>query len=470
MPVQPRLRGNPMDTASLVLGLFAGLTATVVIWLFGRTSLLRQRAEAERDLATLRERAAMLEAQAAELRAAREGVEQRLADQQREVRLLAAREAELGATLASERDAAQQKLALLENARVALADAFKALSADALRSNNQSFLELARAALEKFQEQARGDLSRRQQAIDELVKPVRETLEKFDRHVGEIELSRLDAYSRLTEQVLSLRTTQEQLQKETVTLARALGSPQSRGRWGELTLRRVVELAGMQKYCDVDEQVNLPGEEGRLRPDLVVRLPGGRCVAVDAKAPLNAYVEALSAADDAGRRTKMGENALRIREHIKALAAKSYWERLSPAPEFVVLCLPGESFYSAALEADPTLIEVGVESRVVLATPTTLIALLKAVAFGWRQEALADNATRISELGRELYKRLADMTGHFEDLGQRLEKATESYNKAMGSLESRVLVSARRFEELQAAPTDQRIEVLEPVKTMPRKG
>ena len=459
-----------MDALSLLLAFGLGLVAGgLTLWLLGRSSFLRQRAEGERDLATLRERAAMLDAQAGELRAAREGSEQRMAELQREVRQLAAREAELTATLQSEREAAQEKLALLEHARIALADAFKALSADALRNNNQSFLELARAALEKFQEQARGDLSRRQQAIDELVKPVRETLEKFDRRVGEIELSRIDAYSRLTEQVLSLRTTQEQLQKETITLAKALGSPQSRGRWGELTLRRVVELAGMQKYCDFDEQVNLPGEEGRLRPDLVVRLPGGRCVAVDAKAPLNAYIEAVNAADDAARRLKMGENALRVREHIKALSAKSYWERLTPAPEFVVLFLPGESFYSAALEADPTLIEVGVENRVVLATPTTLIALLKAVAFGWRQESLAENAQHISELGRELYKRLADMTGHFEDLGQRLEKATESYNKAMGSLESRVLVSARRFEELQAAPADQSLPVLEPVETLPRK-
>lgn len=460
-----------MDTFSLLMGLGIGLAGGgLALWLIGRASSARQRAECERDLATLRERSAMQETQAAELRAARDACEQRLADLQQDVQRLAAREAELSATLQSERVATNQKLALLENARTALADAFQALSAEALRHNNQSFLELARAALEKFQEQARGDLSRRQQAIDELVKPVRESLEKFDRRVGEIELSRTDAYARLTEQVLSLQGAQELLRKETGNLAKALGSPQSRGRWGELTLRRVVEMAGMQRYCDFDEQVNLPGEDGRLRPDLIVRIPGGRCVAVDAKAPLNAYLEAMNATDDALRRAKMAEHARRVREHIRALAAKSYSERLNPVPEFVVLFLPGESFYSAALEADPTLIESGVESRVVLATPTTLIALLKAVSFGWRQEALAENAQHISELGRELYKRLADMTGHFEDLGERLQKATESYNKAMGSLESRVLVSARRFEELQAAAPDQSIPVLEPVETQTRKS
>ena len=448
-----------MDVLSLLLGLAIGAVAGAVVgWLLARDAATR-----------LHENVASLEAQRDAARTERETVEQRMVALQRELQVLTIRSAELAATLAKEREGTQEKIALLEQARTTLADAFKALSADALRNNNQSFLELARAALEKFQEQAKGDLSQRQQAIDELVKPVRETLEKFDRRVGEIELSRTDAYSRLTEQVLSLRTSQEQLQKETVNLAKALGSPQSRGRWGELTLRRVVELAGMQRYCDFDEQVNLPGEEGRQRPDLIVRLPGGRCVAVDAKVPLNAYLEAVNGADDGVRRVKMAEHARRVREHIKALSAKSYWERLNPAPEFVVLFLPGESFYSAALDSDPTLIEAGVEQRVVLATPTTLIALLKAVAFGWRQEALAENAARISELGRELYKRLADMTGHFEDLGDRLQKAIESYNKAMGSLESRVLVSARRFEELQAATPEQSIPVLDPVEVLPRK-
>lgn len=440
----------------------------LVAWLWGRASQARQRGQAERELAAAQTKAAMLEAQLNERHASAAVREQELAALRAEVQRLAAREAELVATAAKDRQSAQEKLALLDQARVALSDAFKSLSAEALRSNNQSFLQLARTSLESFQEQAKGDLSRRQQAIDELVRPVKETLTQFDNQIRSLEQARTEAYTRLTEQVGSLRQSQEQLHRETANLAKALGAPQTRGRWGELTLRRVVELAGMQRYCDFEEQVSLAGEEGRLRPDLVVRLPGGRCVAVDAKAPLNAYMEAANAADDGTRRAQLAEHARRIREHIRALSAKAYWQSLEPAPEFVILFLPGEPFYSAALEADATLIEAGVEQRVVLATPTTLIALLKAIAYGWRQEALAENAQQISELGRELYKRLADMTGHFEDLGQRLGKATESYNSAIGSLEKRVLVSARRFEELQAAG-DKRVPELEPIGLAPRE-
>jgi DNA recombination protein RmuC len=455
-----------MDLLYVLVGM---VTGGVVVWLLARAGVARLRAEGERDLAALRERLGMREVQVEEGRSAAAAAAQRLQEAQAAVQRLTAREAELSAILQGERQTAGEKLALLEQARTALANAFQALSADALRNNNQAFLNLAQATLEKFQETARGDLARRQQAIDEMVKPVRETLEKFDRRVGEIEHARTDAYARLCEQVMGLQGAQEQLRKETVHLAKALGSPQARGRWGELTLRRVVELAGMQPFCDFDEQVHLVSEEGRQRPDLVVRIPGGRCVAVDAKVPLHAYLEALQATDESARRARMTDYARRVREHIKALSAKNYWERLTPAPEFVVLFLPGESFYGAALDADPQLIEIGVEQKVILATPTTLIALLKAVSFGWRQEALAENAAKISELGRELYKRLVDMTGHFEDLGDRLQKATESYNKAIGSLDTRVLVSARRFVELQASTPGLELPQPEPVELLPRR-
>ena len=460
-----------MDTISFLIGLGVGvIIAAAAAWWLCRNITSRVRAEAERDLAALRERTASLDAQLAEVRAAVTARDAQLAALQEAMRNVSAREAGLQATLAKEREISQEKLAILDQAHVKLSDTFKALSADALRNNNQSFLELARSTLATAQEQARGDLSKRQQAIDELVRPVRESLEKFDSHVKDLEKSRAEAYVRLTEQVTSLRSSQDLLQKETGHLARALSNSQTRGRWGELTLRRVVELAGMQKYCDFDEQVTLTDDDGRrLRPDLIVRLPGGRCVAVDAKAPLNAYLEALNTTDDATRRTRMGEHARAIREHVKALAAKSYWERLHPAPEFVVLFLPGEPFFAAALDADPTLIEAGVENRVVLATPTTLIALLKAISYGWRQEALAENAQKVSDLGRELYKRLADMTGHFEDLGEKLGKATESYNKAMASLETRVLVSARRFEDLQVTAPDKPLDMPTPIETAPRK-
>jgi len=291
-----------MDAISLLIGVAVGVACGFfVAWAFGRLSSLRLRATTAGDLLATRERAAMLESQRAALQA-------RLDEVQQEVQRLAGREGELQATLLQEREKNQEKLALLENARTALADAFKALSADALRSNNQSFLELAKMTLANVQEQARGDLSKRQQAIDEMVRPVRESLEKFDRRVNDLEQARIEAYARLVEQVGSMRTTQERLQKETGNLSRALGAPQARGRWGELTLRRVAELAGMQRFCDFDEQVNLAGEEGRLRPDMVVRLPGGRCVAVDAKAPLNAYFDAMNATDDAVRRAKFAEH------------------------------------------------------------------------------------------------------------------------------------------------------------------
>jgi DNA recombination protein RmuC len=380
------------------------------------------------------------------------------------------RRANAEARLDEERRSAEEKRALLKQAETAFADAFKALSSEALRNNNESFLNLARSTLEKFQEGARHDLESRRKAVDDLVKPLRESLEKVDGKLGEMETARITAYSALNEQLTSLVNTHlPMLHNETANLVKALRQPTVRGRWGEIQLRRVVEMAGMIEHCDFIEQESRTTEDGRLRPDLIVRLPGGKQVVVDAKAPISAYLAATEATDETEQRTQLAEHARQVRRHIDLLGKKNYWQQFDPTPEFVVLFLPGEVFFSAALQSDPSLIEFGVSEGVIPATPTTLIALLRAVAYGWRQEALATNAKEVADLGRELFERIAKLAEHWTRVGKGLDNAVTAYNQSVGSLETRVLVSARRLRDLRAAPDHVEIPPIEPVERTTRE-
>lgn len=332
----------------------------------------------------------------------------------------------------------EQQIVALQQTEERLREAFKAMSSDALKENRESFL---------------GDAQR-------LVEPLGKALKDVQEQVKTLEGAREQAYKGLTQQLGELSQAQVGLRQETKQLVAALRSPTTRGRWGEVQLRRVVEFAGMVEYCDFVEQESSSTGMGTIRPDMIVKLPNDRCVVVDAKAPLQAYLDALDAPTEEIREQKMVEHAKQVRDHLTALSNKKYWEQFDESPEFVVLFLPGESFYSAALEQDGSLIELGAQKRVILATPTTLIALLRSVAYGWNQEKLAANAQRISDLGQELYRRLRTMGGHFQRLGRSLNSSVKHFNEAAGSLQSRVVVQARRFEELGTAPGD-KIEDLE---------
>ena len=362
-----------------------------------------------------------------------------------------------------------ERLTAYHDAEAKLRDAFQALSADALKTNNEAFLSLAETRMREARTQAAGDIDARKKAIEDLLVPMAKTLEQVDREIKDSERRRVESSAQLMQKIVSLDTAGQSLRDETRRLTDALKRPGVRGRWGELQLKRVVELAGMIEYCDFMEQHTIQGgDDERIRPDVVVRLPGGKRIVIDAKAPLDAYLRALEAPDEAARQSLLADHARQVRNHISQLSAKSYFEKIASTPEFVVMFLPGEMFFSAALEQDPSLIECGVEKRVIPASPTTLIALLRAVAYGWQQEAMEENARKISDLGKNLYEAVRTLGDRFQTLGTRLKSSLEAYNEAVGSLEGNVLVKARKFKELQAANGGEEIKQLEPIDRVPR--
>jgi DNA recombination protein RmuC len=425
----------------LIVGLLAGVALGVVVGLLARSgqATAARTAEARLDDALDRNRA--LTDQAGELRAS-------LSEHQLQVRTLEASTARLSAELAHERLAAEERAASFEETRTQLTGEFARLSALALQQNNEQFLQLADTKLNETRQAADGELAKRQEAIEQLLKPIGEQLGKYETGMQRLEVERQRAYTGLTEQMKHLSTSHDQLHKETRNLVTALRSPQTRGRWGELQLKRVVEMAGMLEHCDFDEQVTSDSDAGRMRPDMVVHLPGGKNVAVDAKVPMQAFLDANEADDETVRQTHLASHGRQMKAHVDALAKKEYWKRVDPSPEFVVAFIPGDPLLTAALEHEPGLMEHAVANHVLLATPTSLIALLRAVAYGWQQDALAENAREVQVLGAELYRRLSLLGDHVAGVGKGLNSAVAAYNKAVGSLEGRVLVTARRFVEM----------------------
>ena len=387
-----------------------------------------------------------------------------------ENRTLAEARAALTSRLEAERESAAEKQQLLLDATEQLKMQFKALAATALESNNANFLELAKSTLAKVQSEAKGELEAREKAVETLVKPITESLKQVDQQVRDLEKSRAEAYGSLTAQVESLLKTQASLQTETGNLVKALREPQARGRWGEMQLHRVIEMAGMLEYCgDFQEQVTVTNDDRRYRPDVVVRLPGEKHIVIDAKAPLTAYLAAMEAPDEVTRKARLTDHARQIRQHIDQLSAKTYWAQFQPSPEFVVLFLPGEVFFRAAMDVDAELIEYGVSQKVIVASPTTLIALLKAVAYGWNQKNLAERAREISESGKQVYERLCKMAGHIEDVGKKLGGAVKSYNEMLGSLERRVFPAARKLSDLDRSLSSDLLPELEQLEPTPRE-
>jgi DNA recombination protein RmuC len=390
-------------------------------------------------------------------------LEEQLVGSSAENSRLQAKVAELATRLEEEKKVSSEKIQLLTETKEELAATFKLLSSDVLKDSQRSFFDVAKTTFEKYV----ASMQQKELAVQDIVKPLYESLQKVDGKIQELEKSRVSAYAGITEQLKSLASSHIQLQTETTKLVKALHAPTVRGKWGELQLRRVVEMAGMVAYCDFFEQQHLESVEGRIRPDLIVRLPNDRSIIVDAKTPLQAYMEAIEAPNEEIKVQKLKEHARHLKGHLSSLGEKAYWEHFQRVPEFVILFLPAESFFSAALEFDHSLIEYGVERKVLLATPTTLIALLRAVAYGWKEVTVAEHAQSICDLGKVLYDRLNTMAEHFVRLKKALNGSVDAYNKTVASFESRVLPAARRFHEMGAADSVE-IPFLEPVEALTR--
>ncbi len=436
----------------VVLGVAVGLAIGVVWYLVRSARLVGAARIAESRLADTQAAAAE---QAAQLKVVSEA-----AAAAETARAVAVSELELL------RRAAAEEAARVEEERSRLTGVFAELSAEALARNNEQFLALADTRFSEARTAVQGDLAQRQQAIARLLDPLSETLERYEVGLQRVELERKGAYEGLSEKLAQLHVGHEQLQRETRNLVTALRSPQTRGRWGEIQLRRVVEMAGMIDHCDFDEQVTTATDEGRLRPDMIVHMPGGRDMVVDAKVPLDAFLKLIEADDDDARALFQGQHAKQLRTHVDQLAKKEYWRQFE-SPQQVVAFIPGDQLLSAAYESDPTLQEYAMSNGVLLTTPTMLIALLRTVAFGWQQETLAESAREIQKIGAELYDRLRVMTGHMQTLQRSLTSSVDAYNKAVGSLETRVLVSARKFPGL-GVPESGEIAELSPIETAPR--